>query len=146
MSKQTSRLCIIFIFMVDLFEGETVILSNPVKSITLLQYRAESGGSDGGYVEVKLNIASIVLTNFRVILLTRGGEGVTERFKVGVFKFVKGPSKFQYIFYNTPAFFDIAKKLATKNKELWKQNLEKKAPIFDYYEIRLPDDGGFKWI
>ena len=109
--------------MVDLFDGETVILSNPVKSITMLQYRGPSDNTDGGYVEVKLNVGSIVLTNFRVILLTPGGEGVTERFRSGTFKFVKGPSKFQYIFYNTPAFFDIAKKLAAKNKELWKQNL-----------------------
>jgi hypothetical protein len=137
--------------MVSLLEGETIILTNPVKAVTRLQTRGRTldttssvsdlfriannvrkqlKESEGSYVlptnqamDVKLNVGSIVLTNFRVILLRPDGEALTEKFQTGFLKFENGPSRFQYIFYNMPAFFDVAKKIAAQNKEVWKEKL-----------------------
>ena len=144
-------------FMVELFDGETVILTNPVEATTLLRGAGHRDGQKSGivdairninnlhkdaadsdkvyvvskrdFMDVKLHVGSIVLTNFRIILLTPDGSGLAEGVRKSTFKAVFNPPSFRYIFYNIPAFLDIAKKIATKNKAMWTEKMnESKKP------------------
>lgn len=110
--------------MVFLFENEKIIQTSEFKTISTLVYNNEDEDNTGGYQEVGTNYKSLVLTNYRIILLKAGGDDFP-----GKHNNSKTPSQAfesSCIFYGKDTFIQFLNTIAEKHKQIFAPLLQEK--------------------